>query len=98
MSMIKYGALFGWGIVIYSVVFLVWSGFIAYGFVGGLAPALMAFLALIIVATIAGHSLHLHSWKDILPYSIAWAVMIALLDAVFAVPFSDGVFMRKQMY
>ena len=84
----KYGALLGWGIVIYSVVFLVWSGFIAYGFIGGLAPALMAFLALIVVSVIAGRSLHFHSWKDVLPYSIAWAVMIALLDAVFAVPFS----------
>lgn len=86
--MIKYGALLGWGIVIYSIVFLVWSGFIAYGFTSGLVPVLMAFLTLAVVAAIAGRSLHLRSWKDILPYSLAWAAFIAILDAVFAVPFT----------
>ncbi|MDO8561581.1 MAG: hypothetical protein Q7S05_02015 [bacterium] len=86
--MFKYGALFGWGIVIYAIVFLVWSGFIAYGFVEGLAPTLMSYLVLVVVAAIAGNSLHLRSWKDILPYSLAWAAFIAILDAVFAVPFT----------
>ena len=82
----KYGALFGWGITIYSTMYLVWSGFILYGFVQGLVPRLLGLLTLILVATIAGRSLKFHSWKDVLPYSFTWACIAILLDGVFSVP------------
>ena len=78
----------GWGIVIYALMYLIWSGFILYGFVQGVLPRLIGLLVLIVVATIAGRSLKFHSWKDVLPYSIAWAIIIGLLDAVFSVPYS----------
>jgi hypothetical protein len=77
----------GWGIVLYAVMYLVWSGFILYGFVG--APArIIGLISLIGLSLIAGRSLRLSSWKDVLPYSIAWAVIIGILDAVFSVPYS----------
>jgi hypothetical protein len=84
----KYGALVGWGIVIYAVMSLAWSGIVIYGFAGTLLARLLELLVLVIVATIAGRSLKLHSWKDIVPYSLAWALMMAALDAVFSVPFA----------
>ncbi len=84
----KYGALVGWGIVIYAIMYLTWSGFILYGFVEGLLPRLASLAVLIALATIAGRSLHLHTWKDVLPYSVAWVLTIALLDAIFSVPYS----------
>jgi hypothetical protein len=77
----------GWGVTLYAVMYLAWSGFILYGFVG--APArIIGLLLLIGLSLIAGGALRLSSWKDVLPYSIAWAVIIGILDAVFSVPYS----------
>jgi hypothetical protein len=76
-----------WGIVLYAVMYLVWSGFILYGFIG-IPARIIALLILIGLALRAGRSLRLSSWKDVLPYSIAWAVIIGLFDAVFSVPYS----------
>lgn len=84
----KYGLLFGWGVVMYSVLFLLWSAFIAYGFIEGTSPILIALFVLIILAIIAGRSLHLSSWVDILPYSFAWALIFALFDVLITVPFA----------
>jgi hypothetical protein len=84
----KYTSVFSWGIVIYAVMYLAWSGFVLYGFVAGLLPRLLGLFVLIAIATIAGRSLKFYSWKDVLPYSIAWAVIVALLDAVFSVPYA----------
>ena len=87
--MLKYRSLFGWGISIYAIMYLLWSGFATYGFIHGTAPHIVALVVLLVVAGIAGSSLHLASWKDILPYSIAWALMMGLLDAVYTVPYSN---------
>ena len=84
----KYGLLFGWGIVIYAVMFLLWSGFITYGFVEGFAPRATGLLVLIATVLLAGSSLRFHTWSDILPYSVIWAITMALLDAVFSVPYT----------
>ena len=84
----KYGALFGWGIVIYAIMFLLWSGFVTYGFVDGLAPRIIGLLVLIATTLIAGRSLRFQAWSDILPYSFLWAVIMGLFDAVFSVPYS----------
>ncbi len=82
----KYGALFGWGIVIYAVMFLLWSAFVTYGFVSGAAPRLVGLLILIALALLAGRSLGFASWRDILPYSFTWGVMMSLIDAVMSAP------------
>ena len=84
----KFGALFGWGIVIYAVMSLVWSIFVTYGFVDGLAPRVAALIVLVGVTVIAGLSLRYHAWHDILPYSLVWAAMMALLDGVVSVPYT----------
>lgn len=84
----KLGALFGWGIVIYAIMFLVWSAFVTYGFVDGFLPRAVGFVTLVLTALIAGRSLRANSWRDILPNSLAWAFMMAIFDGVMSVPFA----------
>ncbi len=81
----RYGSLIGWGIVIYAVMFLMWNGLIQHAVIGG-ASRIVLLLTLVITATIAGRSLRFSSPKDILPYSISWMIVVALLDAVYSVP------------
>ena len=84
----KYGALLGWGIVLYAVMSLMWSGLVIYGMADSLLSLVVRLCVLIFVASIAGRSLRLHSWEDVLPYSAFWAATMALLDVVYTVPFS----------
>ena len=84
----KYLSVLGWGIVIYAVMYLAWSGLVLYGFSAGLLPRLFAIGILILPTTLAAHSLKFASWIDILPHSIGWMVIVALLDMVFSVPYS----------
>ena len=83
----KYGALLGWGICIYAIMALVWSGLVMYGFAGTIVARGLELFVLIVVATIAGRSLRFHSWKDILPYPLCWAIVVGFLDVVYSVPF-----------
>lgn len=90
----RLGALLGWGIVMYAIVFLLWSAFTIYGFVDGIAPRLAGLFVLIAVALLAGRSLRYSSWKDILPYSVVWTIEVAVLDIVLSVPFTGwGLFL-----
>ncbi len=84
----KYLSVIGWGIVIYAVMYLAWSGLVLYGMTAGVLPRLLALLVLIGTATIAGRALPYRSWKDILPHSFVWALIIILLDAVYTVPYT----------
>lgn len=82
----KYGLLVGWGIVIYAVMFLAWSGLAMYGLVGTLSRAFLLIL-LVVLTAIAGRSLRLSLWTDIAPYSVLWAIIMALFDSIFIVPY-----------
>ncbi len=84
---VKYGSLIGWGVVIYAVVTLAGSTLMLYGFSGTLTALLAQLLVLVVTATVAGRSLRLHQWIDILPYSLAWAVVAILLDGMYNMQF-----------
>lgn len=84
----KYSLLFGWGIVIYAVMSLLWSGLVIYGMTDSLLSLAVRLCVLIFIAILAGRSLNFHSWQDVLPYSFFWAFSMALLDAIYTVPFS----------
>jgi len=86
MNLLK-GAI-GWGIVIYAVMYLVWSGLVIYGLSLGILSLVLRIFTLAVITTIAGRSLRLASWKDIIPYSVGWAIVAIILDLVFLVPFS----------
>lgn len=79
----------GWGIVIYAVAFLAWSGMGIYGWTQGALPYLVELLVLLLVCTWAGSALKFNNWVDILPYSIGWAVIAAALDSLYVVPFQN---------
>ena len=86
MIVMRYTSLLGGGIGIYAIAYLVWSVFVTYGFVTGLAPHIFGFLILLATLAIITHSLRLVSWAEILPYSLTWALVMIALDAVLSVP------------
>lgn len=80
--------LLAWGIVIYAVIYLVWSGLVIYGFSQGIVSLVIRLLALIAVTSAAGAALRLSSWRDLIPYATGWTLVVIALDAVFLVPFA----------
>ncbi|MBI2610378.1 hypothetical protein HYW60_00365 [Candidatus Kaiserbacteria bacterium] len=77
--------LLGWGIAIYAVMFLLASIFATYNF-QGVTMRLVSLAVLLTTGIIAGHSLPVHSWRDILPYSLSWAIIAAVIDGVMLLP------------
>ena len=89
MSMMRFGMrALGWGIVIYAVMYLLWSGLVIYGLAAGVFSLVVRLIALAVITTIAGRAQRLTTWKDLVPFSIVWAVVAVILDAIFLVPFS----------
>ncbi|MBP9757496.1 MAG: hypothetical protein KBD06_02760 [Candidatus Pacebacteria bacterium] len=83
--------LLGWGIVIYAVLHLVWSGFVAYGLSANILAHIAMIATLVVLAVIATRSLRLLSERDVIPYAIGWALIAMVLDAVVIVPLSGWV-------
>ena len=81
----KYGALFGWGIVIYAVMYLVLQILAIQNITGTIAHAL-GLLTLVVVTTIAGRSLKFRTWSDIIPYSLFWMLVVIAIDALVTLP------------
>ena len=78
----------GWGIAIYAVMYLLWSGLVIYGLAAGIPSLIVRLFALAAITTIAGRAVRMTNWKDLAPYTISWAVAAVIFDAVFLVPFS----------
>lgn len=78
----------GWGVTIYAVMYLLWSGLVIYGYAAGLSSLGIRLLALALITSLAAQSLNVTNWRDALPFAISWAVCAAVLDAIFLVPFS----------
>ena len=89
VPMLRFGMYaLGWGIAIYAIMYLLWSGLVIYGLAAGVLSLVVRLVALAGVTMIAARSLHLPNWKDLVPYTISWAVAAVVLDALFLVPFS----------
>jgi hypothetical protein len=84
----KIGSVLGWGIVIYAVVHLVWTGTLIHAIDGVLISRILVIAALCITTVLATRALNLHTERDILPHAIGWVIVIAVLDAFFTVPFT----------
>ena len=78
----------GWGIVIYAVMYLTWSGLVIYGLSLGYLSIIARLIVLFVISIIAARSLRVIDWKDVIPYSAAWAVTAMVLDGLFLVPFA----------
>lgn len=83
-----YGKLFGWGIVIYAVMYLVVALLALYGIAPSLLARVLSLAALIGLATMAGLSIRRHTTRDILPYSIVWTLEVIALDALMSMPYT----------
>lgn len=82
----QWGKLAGWGIAIYAVMYFIWSMFVLHGFAAGILPRIVLLVALVVVAGIAGRSLRLGKWEDILPYTFGWTLIAIVFDALTVVP------------
>ncbi len=76
----------GWGIVLYATMYLSWALMIAYGLQGTLLSRGILLAVLVVSTAIATRHLPARLWKDILPYSLAWGISIAAIDAMLAAP------------
>ena len=85
---IDYEKLIGWGVGVYAVMFLLWSAFVAYGFVDGYLPQIIGLVVLIGLMYKAGKSIPGGTWQSALPYSVSWVVIIGVLDIILSVPFA----------
>jgi len=85
---IDYEKLIGWGVGVYAVMFLLWSAFVAYGFVDGYLPQIIGLVVLIGLMYKAGASIPGGTWQSALPYSFSWVVIIGVLDIILSVPFA----------
>jgi hypothetical protein len=84
----KYLMRLGWGVVIYAIMYLASNMLLVYGVSGGVVGIIARLVFLVAIAIIAGRSLQLASWKDILPYSFGWALIVVGLDALLTLPLS----------
>ena len=78
----------GWGVVIYAIMYLAWSGMVIYGFSLGMVSLVARLAVLALITTIAARSMHLSTMKDVTGHALAWAAVAIGLDMVFLVPFA----------
>jgi hypothetical protein len=78
----------GWGVAMYAVMYLLWSGLVIYGLAFGYFSLAIRIAALVFLTTLAARALRKTSRVDVAPYSIAWALTAIALDAVFLVPYA----------
>ena len=86
----NYKKLFGFGVLIYVVVFLIMSGFVAYDMGETLIAKIVALIGVAVVTYIAGRSLQAASRGQIIKYSIGWLVIVVILDVLLTLRFVDS--------
>lgn len=84
----NYKKLIGWGVAAYAAAFLVISGFIAYKMGDSIYAQIVAMVAVAAVVYFGGRSLGASSAMGVLKYSLGWVIIVAILDALFTVPFT----------
>ena len=86
------------GFVVYSLMYLLWSGFAVYGFTGT-AARLASFAFLVGVMMIFGQVTGKTTVAEILPFSAVWALTVIGLDVVLAVPYAGwGMFSNASLW
>ena len=90
---LNYKKLFGLGILIWAIAYLVACIFVAYKTMDSLIAGIVVVIALALAAFFAGRSLKLSSVVEILKYSICWVIIAFILDLILTVPFTGwGIF------
>ena len=78
----------GWGIVVYAIMYLAWSGMVIYGLSLGIISLIARLSVLALVTVIAARAMRLGDPKDVVGNALVWAATAIGLDMVFIVPFS----------
>ena len=84
----NYKKLFGFGVLIWAVAYLVATAFVAYKMGESLLAQIVITLAVIAASCFCGWALELNSVKEILKYSASWLVIAFVLDLILTVPFT----------
>jgi hypothetical protein len=84
----RFDRIIGWGVVVYAIMFLLWSGFVQYGFLEGVTPHIIAMAVLIGTLTLITRVLRPPSVEVILPYAVGWVLVSVFLDVVFSLPYA----------
>ena len=78
----------GWGVIIYAIMYLAWSGMVIYGFSLGIVSLVARLAVLALVTIIATRAMRLMNMKDVVGHALVWAAVAIGLDMVYLVPFS----------
>jgi predicted Na+-dependent transporter len=90
---VNYKNIFGFGVLIYLVIFLIMSGFAAYDMRDTLTAKIITLAAIALVAFWGGKSLNPANMAEALKHSIGWVVIIVVLDALITARFTGfGIF------
>ena len=84
----NYKKLFGFGILIWAVAFLVATAFVAYEAADTLWAKAIVILAVAVIAFFAGKTLKSVSAMDALKYSTSWVAIGLILDMIVTVRFT----------
>lgn len=81
----RYAAVLGWGLVVYALLYALWSVFVLYGFVDTLAAhvAAWAVLAGVLVAVTRYSRVNV---RRALIYALGWAAIVIGGDILLSVP------------
>lgn len=95
----KFKHLIGWGIITYAIIYLLVAMLSLYGWYPSILGRIITLMVLVATLLLAGDTLHLHSVKDILPYSFFWALEAAGLDALLSVPYVGwGLYLNANLW
>lgn len=81
-------AAIGWGVLIYAVMYLAWSGLVIYGLSAGIGSLVARMILLVVVTAMAARYMRLFTLHDIVPIALGWALIAAIADSIFLTPFT----------
>jgi len=84
----NYKKLFGFGVMIWAVAYLIATAFVAYGAMDALWAKTVLILVVAVVVFLAGKNLKSASVMNALKYSASWVVIGLILDMILTVPFT----------
>ncbi len=77
-----------WGLLIYAIMYLVWSATVIYGASAGYFSLLVRCVILFALVAAGSRALRITNWRDAIAVSGGWALVAIICDALLQVPFA----------
>lgn len=74
------------GVLLYAAIYLLWSLFTVYGFVGGIGPQVVGLAALIALVATMARQVSLPTRATMVWYAFGWAAIFIVIDTLLVVP------------